>query len=77
MPAHSSLKASDSYDSLYYLAEFVVVSRHVAFDGTRLLTFPSSHPVSKPPHRSTPPALDRFEIFFLEVTQLNPSYTSV
>ena len=34
MPVHSSLKASDSYDSLYYLAEFVVVSRYLAFDAT-------------------------------------------
>ena len=30
MLVHSSLKASDSYDTLYYLAEFVVVSRHLA-----------------------------------------------
>ena len=80
MPVHSSLKASNSYDSLYYyLAEFVVVSRHLAFDSTRLRTFkfPSSHPVSKPPQRSTPQPLHRFEVSFLEVTQLDASYTSV
>jgi len=41
MPAHSSLKVSDSYDSLYNLAEFVVVSRQLAFDATQLQTFPS------------------------------------
>jgi len=34
MPAQSSVKASDSYDSLYNLAEFVVVSRHLGFDVT-------------------------------------------
>ena len=59
MPAHSSVKASDGYDSLYFLAEFVVVFRHLAFDATRLCTVssPSSHPVSKPPHRVTPQPL--------------------
>ena len=36
MPAHSSLKASDTYDTLYYLAEFVVVFQHLAFDAMRL-----------------------------------------
>lgn len=32
MPDHSSLKASDRYESLYYLAEFVIVSWHLTFD---------------------------------------------
>ena len=41
MPVHSSLQASDTYDSLYYLAKFVVVSRHLAFEATRLRSFPS------------------------------------
>ena len=79
MPAHSSLKAADSYDSLYYLVVFVVVSRHLAFDVTRLHTFPSSssHPVSKPPQMSTPQPLHRFEICVLQVTQLDASYTPV
>ena len=77
MPAHSSVKASDSYDSLYNLAEFVVVSRHLAFDATRLHTFPFSHPVSKPPQRSTPQPLPRYEIYVLKVTQLDASYPPV
>jgi len=77
MPAHSSVKASDSYDSLYNIAEFVVVSRHLAFEATPLHTFPFLHPVSKPPQRPTPQPLPRFEIPFLEVTQLDASYTLV
>ena len=77
MPVHSSLKASDSYDRLYYLAEFVVDSGHLAFDTTRLRPFPSSHPVSKPPQRSTPQPLHRFEICSLEVIQLDASCMSV
>jgi len=32
MPAHSSVKASDKYDGLHPLAEFLVVSQHLAFD---------------------------------------------
>ena len=77
MLVHSSLKASDTYDTLYYLEEFVVVSRHLAFDATQLRTFPSSHPVSKPPQRSTPQPLHRFEICLLEITQLDASYKPV
>ena len=77
MPVHSSLKASDSYDSLYYLAEFVVVSQHVAFEATPLRTFPSLHLVPKPPQQSTPQPLHPFGICSLEVTQLDASYTSV
>ena len=36
MPAHSSLKARDTYDSLYSEHFIVVVSRHLGFDATRL-----------------------------------------
>ena len=44
MPVHSSLKASDTYDSLYYLAKFVVVSRHLAFDNaTPLFSLTALH----------------------------------
>ena len=77
MPVHSSLKASDSYDRLNYLAEFVMVSRHLAFEATRLRTVPSLHPVSKPPQRSTPQPPHRFQICFLELSQLDASYTLV
>ena len=79
MPAYSTLKASDSYDNLYYLAEFVGVARHLAFDATRLrpLSSPSSNMVSKPPHRVTLQPLHRFDICLLEITQLDVSYTLV
>ena len=78
MPAHSSLKASDTYDRLYLAHFFVVVSRHLAFDATRgNSTFPSSHPVSLPSQRSTPQPLYRFGIRKLENTQLDASYTPV
>ena len=79
MPAHSAVKARDSYDSLSYLAEFVGVARQLAFDATRLhpLSSPSSNLVSKPPHRVTLQPLHRFEICPLEVTQLDISYTLV
>ena len=73
MPVHFSLKASDSYDGLYYLAEFVVVSRHLAFDMTRLRTFPSPHPVSKPPQRSTPQPLLRFGSVFWMLLRSMPA----
>ena len=49
MPAYSSMKASDTYDSLYLAHFFVVVSRHLAFDATQLHTFYSSHLVSSLP----------------------------
>ena len=77
MPAHSSVEASDSYASLDNIAEFVVVTQHLAFDATRLHTFPFSHTVSKPPPRSTPQPLSPFETCFLEVTQLDASSTPV
>ena len=79
MPAYFSIKARNRYDSLYYLAEFVVVSQHLAFDVTQLLmfSFSSSHPVSKLHQRLTSQPLHRFEIWFLEVSQLDASYTPV
>ena len=43
MPVDFSTKASDTYDSLYYLAEFVVVSRHLACDSTRRNSTLSPH----------------------------------
>ena len=43
MPVHFSLKASDTYDSLYYLAEFVVVSRHLGLDATPLFPLTAQH----------------------------------
>ena len=43
MPVHYSTKASDTYDSLYYLAEFVVASRHLACDATRRNSTLSPH----------------------------------
>ena len=79
MPVHSSLKASDTYDSLYYLAEFVVVSRHLGFDATRLRSFPSllnTH-TSRTTQRTTSQPHTRFEICKLESTQLDASYTPV
>ena len=79
MPVHSSLKASDSYDSLYYLAEFVVVSRHLAFDATRLHTFPSHiHTRAFNPSQKAPPQpLEVFQFGFREVIDLDASYTPV
>ena len=79
MTVHSSLKASDTYDSLYYLAKFIVVSPHLAFDATRLCSFPSplnSH-ISRTTQRTTSQAYTRFEICNLESTQLDASYTLV
>ena len=43
MPVNSCTKASDTYDSLYYLAEFVVVSRHLACDATQRNSTLSPH----------------------------------
>ena len=43
MPVHSSTKASDTNDSHYYLAEFVLVSRHLACDATRRNSTLSPH----------------------------------
>ena len=47
----------------------------LSLDATRLHTFPSSHPVSYPPQRSTLQPLHQFEICKLEDTQLDASYT--
>ena len=79
MTVHSSLKASDTYDSLYYLAEFVVVSWHLGFDATRLCSFPSPlYPhTSRTTQRTPSQPHTRFGIYKLESTQLDASYTLV
>ena len=79
MPVHSSLKAIDTYDSLYYLAKFVVFSRHLAFGVTQLCSFSSpliTHS-SRTTQGTTSQPYTRFEIRELEGTQLDASYLPV
>ena len=79
MPVHSSLKASDSYDSRYYLAQFVVVSLHLDFDATQISTFPSplnTH-IFRTAQRPTPQPHPRFKICESESTQPDASYTHI
>ena len=79
MPVHSSLKESDTYDSLYYLAKFVVVSQHLAFDVMRLYSFlsPLYTDTSRTTHKPISQPHARSEICNLEGTQLDASYTPV
>ena len=62
-----------------YLAEFVVVSRHLGFDATRLRSFPSplNRHTSRTTQRTTSQIPTRFEICNMESPQLDASYTPV
>ena len=79
MPVRSSLKVSHTYDSLYYLAEFVVVSRNLASERDATPHFPltthihTTYPTQKPPLQP----LEVFQFGFREVIGLGASYTPV